>query len=57
MFCGCAAETSAYYMKSVNYDLDMSVTTFLVDFDTIHETTQNDSPERMPKKVVTCFNW
>lgn len=44
-------------MKSVNYELDMGMTTFLVDFDTIYETTQKDIPERMAKKVVAYFNW
>lgn len=39
----------------VNYELDMNVTTFLVDFDAIRETTQKESPERMPEKVVANF--
>lgn len=42
-------------MKSVNYELDMNVTTFIVDFDTTHGTTQKESPERMPEKVVANF--
>lgn len=42
-------------MKSVNYELDMNVTTFLVDFDTASETTQKASPKMMPGKVVANF--
>lgn len=39
-------------MKSVKYEVDMNVTTFIVDFDTAHEATQKETSERMPEKVV-----
>jgi len=42
-------------MKSVNYELDMNVTTFVVGFVTTHETTQKESPERMLEKVIDNF--